>query len=86
MIGWVTGFVDGEGCFSINFLRQPNRKEVNRIRRGYKTGYQVGHEFAVVQGARSLSSLEKIRDFFGVGAIYINKRYDNHKNICIDTR
>src|ERR671936_2363087 len=34
--GWVIGFVDGEGCFSIGFTRQPNR--VNR--RGYRTGYQ----------------------------------------------
>lgn len=47
-IGWITGFVDGEGCFSINFIRQPHR--VNR--RGYKTGFQVAHEFAVTQGAK----------------------------------
>ena len=25
-IGWVIGFVDGEGCFSIGFVRQPNRR------------------------------------------------------------
>jgi hypothetical protein len=24
-IGWITGFVDGEGCFSIHFVRQPHR-------------------------------------------------------------
>ena len=24
-IGWITGFVDGEGCFSIHFVRQPER-------------------------------------------------------------
>jgi hypothetical protein len=23
--GWVTGFVDGEGCFSIGFVRQHDR-------------------------------------------------------------
>ena len=45
--GWVIGFVDGEGCFSIGFVRQPDRTG----RRGYKTGYQVAHEFAVTQGA-----------------------------------
>ncbi len=39
-IGWILGFVDGEGCFSINFVKQPERKEKARIRRGYKTGYQ----------------------------------------------
>ena len=78
-IGWVIGFVDGEGCFSINFVKQPNRKEKNKIRKGYKTGYQIFHEFAITQGESSLGSLEKIKNFFGVGNIYINKRYDNHK-------
>jgi hypothetical protein len=73
--GWVIGFVDGEGCFSIGFVRQPHRKE----RRGYATGYQVAHSFVVVQGARSVSSLEELRDFFGVGSVRINRRYDNHK-------
>src|SRR3989454_11307017 len=45
---WVTGFVDGEGCFSIGLVRQPERAN----RKGYKTGYQVSHEFAVTQGAQ----------------------------------
>ena len=45
-LGWVIGFVDGEGCFSLGFVRQPCRAE----RKGYKTGYQVFHEFAVTQG------------------------------------
>jgi hypothetical protein len=75
LIGWVTGFVDGEGCFSINFIRQPDR--INR--RGYKSGFQVAHEFAVTQGARSVESLELLVEFFGVGAVYLNRRYDNHR-------
>jgi hypothetical protein len=75
LIGWVTGFVDGEGCFSINFIRQPNRVS----RRGYKTGFQVAHEFAVTQGAKSADSLQLLAKFFGVGAVYINNRYDNHR-------
>lgn len=74
-IGWVTGFVDGEGCFSIGFVRQSDRTG----RKGYKTGYQVFHEFAVTQGAKSIICLEELRDFFGVGEVYINTRYDNHK-------
>ncbi len=78
-IGWIVGFVDGEGCFSINFVKQPDRQEKTRIRKGYKTGYQISHEFAVVQGAKSLKSLEKLKKYFGVGGIYINRRYDNHK-------
>lgn len=89
-IGWIIGFVDGEGCFSINFVKQPERKEKNRIRRGYKTGFQIAHEFAVVQGEKSLESLKKIKDYFGVGNIYINRRYDNHKEhlyrYCVSAR
>ena len=73
--GWVTGFVDGEGCFSIGFVKQPDRVS----RRGYKTGYQVTHSFVVVQGARSIAALEELRDFFEVGAVSINRRHDNHK-------
>jgi LAGLIDADG DNA endonuclease family protein len=73
--GWVIGFVDGEGCFSIGFVRQPDRAR----RRGYKTGYQVSHEFAVTQGAQSVSCLAELREFFGVGQVLINKRYDNHR-------
>src|SRR5947208_10922546 len=73
--GWVIGFVDGEGCFSIGFVRQPNRTG----RKGYRTGYQVAHEFAVTQGAKSVSCLHELCEFFGVGQVLINKRYDNHK-------
>ena len=79
MIGWIVGFVDGEGCFSMNFVKQSDRKEKQRIRRGYKTGFQIFHEFSVTQGESSLESLQKIKDFFEVGALYPNKRYDNHK-------
>lgn len=78
-IGWILGFVDGEGCFSIHFVKQPDRQDPTRVRRGYTTGYQVGHQFAVVQGARSLDALKKIQSFFGIGRITINKRHDNHK-------
>jgi hypothetical protein len=73
--GWVIGFVDGEGCFSIGFVRQPDRTS----RRGYKTGYQVVHSFVVTQGAKSASCLSELRDFFGVGTVTINRRHDNHK-------
>jgi hypothetical protein len=73
--GWVTGFVDGEGCFSIGFVRQPSRVD----RSGYKTGYQVTHEFVVTQGERSLPCLHELCEFFGVGQVIINNRYDNHR-------
>src|ERR1700730_4809043 len=73
-LGWVTGFLDGEGCFSISLVRQPHR--ANRV--GYRTGYQLTHEFAVTQGAKSLQCLEALQTYFGVGAVYANTRYDNH--------
>lgn len=74
-IGWITGFVDGEGCFSISFVRQSDRTK----RKGYRTGYQVSHEFAVTQGEKSFSSLCELQKFFGIGQVIINRRYDNHK-------
>ena len=73
-IGWILGFVDGEGCFSIGFVRQPGRTD----RQGYKTGYQVSHEFVVTQGAKSVDCLHELREFFGVGQVLINQRFDNH--------
>lgn len=77
-IGWIVGFVDGEGCFSIGFSRQPDRKEKYRVRRGYRLGYQVVLKFAVVQGASSKNVLEDLQKFFGVGRLYLNTRHDNH--------
>jgi LAGLIDADG endonuclease len=74
-IGWVIGFVDGEGCFSIGFTRQAG----DETRSGYRTGWQVSHSFVVVQGARSVQALGQLRDFFGVGRLSINRRHDNHK-------
>jgi LAGLIDADG DNA endonuclease family protein len=74
--GWVIGFVDGEGCFSIGLVRQPDRPG----RRGYTTGYQVSHDFVVVQGANSARCLHELREFFGVGKVYVNRRHDNHRD------
>jgi hypothetical protein len=75
LIGWITGFVDGEGCFSIHLVRPPHRAN----RRGYKTGIQVAHSFVVTQGAKSLACLEMMQDYFGVGRMHCNRRHDNHK-------
>lgn len=75
LAGWIIGFVDGEGCFSVGFIKQQNRTG----RKGYKLGVQVRCEFVVTQGEKSLSALKKLEKFFKVGSIYVNKRYDNHK-------
>src|SRR3989440_11292598 len=67
-VGWVVGFVDGEGCFSVTIQRC----------RVVKLGWQVFPEFVVTQGAKSLSALQALQRFFGCGRIYINNRTDNH--------
>jgi len=58
-IGWITGYVDGEGCFSINFIRQPHREN----RRGYRTGFQVAHEFAVTHKRPRTEIIRILRDY-----------------------
>lgn len=66
---WIVGFVDGEGCFSVSTFKNHT----------CKSGYQTLFEFVVTQGERSKSALEAIKKYFNCGAIYINRRYDNHK-------
>jgi LAGLIDADG endonuclease len=39
----------------------------------------VTHSFVVVQGERSVRCLHELREFFGVGAVSINRRHDNHR-------
>src|SRR5215216_3762231 len=68
-VGWIVGFVDGEGCFSVAIQRC----------RVVKLGWQVFPEFVVTQGAKSLTALEILQQFFGCGRIFINRRHDNHK-------
>ena len=69
-IGWIVGFVDGEGCFTVSFFRHPK----SRLR----LKWQVFPEFVITQGMKSKRALGNIKKFFGCGMIYLNKRYDNH--------
>jgi len=69
-IGWILGFVDGEGCFTVSFFTHPK----SRLR----LKWQVFPEFVISQETKSKKALEGIRKFFGCGALYLNKRYDNH--------
>ena len=68
-VGWIVGFVDGEGCFSITVQRSPSMT----------TGWQVFPEFVVTQGEKSLQALQDLQSFFGCGRIFINSRSDNHR-------
>lgn len=80
MIGWIVGYVDGEGCFSVSLFRNKTTK----------FGWQVFPEFVVTQSEKSKSSLEILQKHFDCGNIYINKRYDNHnENVyryCVRSR
>ena len=66
--GWIVGFTDGEGCFSISMFRNKTSK----------FGWQVFPEFVITQGKKSLPALELFQSFFGCGKLFVNKRYDNH--------
>ena len=66
--GWITGYTDGEGCFTVSIVR--NKRS--------KFGWQVFPEFVITQGEKSLRSLEFLKDWFDCGNIFVNKRYDNH--------
>lgn len=66
--GWIVGFIDGEGCFSVSIVRSKTSP----------IGYQVMPEFVATQGEKSLDALKKLQSFFGCGNIFINRRYDNH--------
>lgn len=68
-VGWIVGFVDGEGCFSVSVFKNKTTKR----------GYQIFPEFVVTQGEKSLEALKLIKNYFKCGEIYINHRYDNHK-------
>jgi LAGLIDADG endonuclease len=68
-IGWVVGFVDGEGCFSSPIYRC----------RTMRLGWQVRPEFAVAQGASSRDVLEDLVRFFGCGKVFKNSRHDDHR-------
>lgn len=67
-VGWVVGFTDGEGCFSVSIFKNHTTKN----------GWQIFPEFVVTQGEKSREALELIKNFFKCGGIYINRRHDNH--------
>ena len=56
---WITGFVDGEGCFHVSITKNE----------GMKLGYQVLPEFTVTQHERSIQVLHGLKTFFGTGVV-----------------
>lgn len=66
--GWLVGFTDGEGAFTVSILKNSTSK----------TGWQVFPEFIITQGAKSKDVLSLFKSYFGCGHVYLNRRFDNH--------
>ncbi len=60
--GWITGFVDGEGCFYVGI--NPHEE--------MSAGYQVLPEFTVVQHERDVQILHALKASFGCGVVRKN--------------
>jgi hypothetical protein len=58
---YVSGFVDGEGCFNVSIRPHPTVR--------YGSRCVIGHVFQIYQHHDDLELLEKLRDFFGCGHI-----------------
>ncbi len=65
---WIVGFTDGEGCFSVSFIKNKTTKN----------GWQIFPEFVITQGEKSLPALKIFLKYFKCGKIFVNKRHDNH--------
>ena len=59
---WITGFVDGEGCFYVGV--NPQREMI--------AGYQVLPEFTVVQHERDIKLLHALKAHFNCGVVRVN--------------
>ena len=59
---WVTGFVDGEGCFYVGINPHPEMT----------AGFQVLPEFTVVQHKRDVQLLHALKSFFDCGVVRTN--------------
>ena len=66
---YITGFVDGEGCFSISF----NKREK------MKSGIEIRPSFSISQNKRSLDVLKQIQHYFGCGAIRFSRHDQTYK-------
>jgi len=66
---YITGFVDGEGSFTVSFNRRAK----------LKTKIEVRPSFSISQPKRNLRILQRIQRHFGVGGIRFSKRDQNYR-------
>ncbi len=63
LASYITGFADGEGCFTISFSQRAK----------LKTGLEVRPSFSISQNRKSKAVLEEIQAYFGCGFIRFSK-------------
>ncbi|SRR5579885_1463225 len=68
---WVSGFVDGEGCFHVSIKKSPQMS----------IGWQVLPEFRIVQHERDEYVLKELQQFFQAGQVVTN--HDTRKELRI---
>ena len=59
---WITGFVDGEGCFHIGISNHPQMT----------SGVQILPEFTVVQHQNDVQILYALKSYFKCGVVRVN--------------
>ena len=73
---YVAGFVDGEGCFGLQF-----RKDVRHERLGSPIYYSWKAQFMITARKDEQELFERIKSFFGCGSIY--KELDCEIHYCV---
>ena len=75
---WITGFVDGEGCFCVSF----------NLKRRLVLGIEVRPSFSISQTkdkeGLNLSCLQDVLNFFSCGSIRFSKRDNTWRYECRD--
>lgn len=66
---YIAGFVDGEGCFALKFIRS-----IRRERKGSPVYFYWDVAFVIMLKADDIGILEKIKNTLDCGKISINKR------------
>ena len=66
---YITGFVDGEGSFTVSFS----------LRKKMKFGIEVRPSFSISQNKRDYNLLKEIQNFFGCGAVRFVKKDNCYK-------
>ena len=66
---YITGFVDGEGCFTVSFSKRAK----------LKTGIEVRPSFSISQNRKSKAVLEEIQKYFGCGFVRFSRGDQTYK-------